>query len=104
MITVEHNPALFKEGEKVRVSEKFPIGHYRVPMYLRGKTVTIAKNLGKHINPEEEAFGKNAGNETWYYQVLILQTELWPNYLGNKEDTLEIEVFEPWLEHLKQQS
>ena len=100
MITVEHNPALFKEGEKVRVSEKFPIGHYRVPMYLRGKTVTIAKNLGRHINPEEEAFGRNAGNETWYYQVIILQAELWPDYLGKKEDTLEIEVFEPWLESI----
>jgi len=101
MITVEHNPALFKEGEKVRVSEKFPIGHYRVPTYLRGKTVTVAKNLGRHINPEEEAFGKNAGNELWYYQVIIAQKDLWKEYLGSKDDTLEIEVFENWLEPIK---
>ena len=66
MITIEHNPALFKIGQQVRVSEKFPIGDYRVPMYLRGKTVEVAKNLGRHINPEEEAFGRNAGNEYWY--------------------------------------
>jgi hypothetical protein len=101
MITVEHNPALFKEGDRVKVAEKFPIGHYRVPMYLRGKTVTVAKNLGRHINPEEEAFGKNAGNETWYYQVCISQKDLWPDYIGKENDTLEIEVFEPWLASIK---
>lgn len=102
MITVEHNPALFKEGDIVKVDEKFPIGHYRVPMYLRGKTVTIVKNLGRHINPELEAFGKNAGDEAWYYQVRILQKELWPDYTGKECDSLEIEVFEPWLKSIKE--
>ena len=104
MITVEHNPASYKIGDKVKVAEKHPIGHYRVPMYLRGKVVTISRNLGRYINPEEEAFGKNAGNETWYYMVQILQKELWVDYVGQDSDVLEIEVFENWLESLNIQS
>ncbi|RYJ44210.1 SH3-like domain-containing protein [Flavobacterium beibuense] len=98
MKIVDHKPALFKEGEKAKIAEKFPIGHYRVPMYVRGKTVLIVKNLGRHINPELEAFGKNAGDEEWYYQVTIPQKELWPDYEGKDDDLLEIEVFEPWLD------
>lgn len=94
--------ASFKAGDVAHVAEKFPIGHYRVPFYLRGKTVIIEKNLGRYINPEEEAFGKNKGGETWYYQVTILQKELWPNYTGKATDKLQIEVFEPWLESIKQ--
>lgn len=102
MITVEHNPALFKEGDRAKVAEKFPIGHYRVPMYMRGKNVVIAKNLGRYINPETEAFGKNAGDQIWHYLVKLPQKELWPDYIGEDIDMLEIEVFENWLEPIKQ--
>ena len=28
---------LFHPGDKIRVSDRSPIGHYRVPTYLRGK-------------------------------------------------------------------
>ena len=101
MITVEHNPALFKEGEQARIETKFPVGHYRVPMYMRGKNVTIVRNLGRHINPEEEAFGRNAGNEKWYYMVSIRQIDLWARYQGQPDDTLQIEVFENWLSPIK---
>ena len=101
MEIVDHNPAKFTVGNIVNVAVRFPIGHYRVPMYLRGKQVKIVRILGLYINPEEEAFGRNAGNKIWSYLISILQKELWPNYLGKESDRLEIEVFEPWLEHLK---
>jgi hypothetical protein len=96
--TVEHNPALFKKGDAVRIAVKWPIGHYRTPTYIRGKQGVIEKNLGRYINPEEEAFGKNAGNKLWYYAVSFPQNELWPDYSGKDTDRLEIEIFEPWLE------
>ncbi len=101
MDIVDHNPAKFRVGNMVKVAVRYPIGHYRVPMYLRGKEVEIIRILGKYVNPEEEAFGKNAGNKVWSYMIAIRQKALWPNYLGNDEDRLEIEVFEPWLEHHK---
>ncbi|PZF72699.1 SH3-like domain-containing protein [Taibaiella soli] len=98
--TVEHNPARFNEGDHVQVTIKSPIGHYRVPTYIRGKRGTITKPLGRYINPEEEAFGKNAGNKLWYYMVSFVQKELWPDYTGAPEDVLEIEIFENWLESI----
>lgn len=96
--TVEHNPARFKVGSKVKVIVKFPIGHYRVPTYIRGKQGIIVRNLGRYINPEEESFGKNAGNKLWYYMVSFIQSEVWPDYQGKITDTIEIEIFENWLE------
>jgi nitrile hydratase len=102
MHIVEHNPARYTAGDVVKVAEKFPIGHYRVPMYMRGKTVRILRIIGRYINPEEEAFGKNAGDKLWCYLVTIEQNVLWPGYQGLPQDKLEIEIFEPWLEPVKQ--
>jgi hypothetical protein len=104
MEVVHHNPAKYNIGDTVNVSVRFPIGHYRVPMYLRGKQVEITRILGRYINPEEEAFGRNAGSKLWCYLVSIPQVKLWPSYTGKENDHLEIEVFEPWLENLKNQS
>ncbi|MEO6315266.1 MAG: SH3-like domain-containing protein [Chitinophagaceae bacterium] len=101
METIEHNPAKFAVGDEALVAQKFPIGHYRVPMYMRGKKVRILRRLGKYINPETEAFGKNAGDKLWCYLVTITQIELWPAYQGKAIDKLEIEIFEPWLEPVK---
>lgn len=97
-ISIDHNPATFKQGDNVKIATRFPLGHYRVPTYVRGKNGTIVKNLGRYINPEEEAFGKNAGSKLWYYMVSFPQKDLWPEYGGKDSDVLEIEIFENWLE------
>ena len=34
---------VFRPGERVRVMERFPIGHYRVPLYLRGRTGVVER-------------------------------------------------------------
>src|SRR5476651_2127244 len=34
---------IFRPGEHVRVIERFPLGHYRVPLYLRGKTGVVER-------------------------------------------------------------
>jgi hypothetical protein len=33
--------AIFRPGDKVRLKDRTPIGHYRVPTYLRRKTGVI---------------------------------------------------------------
>jgi hypothetical protein len=101
MKIVHHNAAIYSVGDMVKVSVRFPIGHYRVPMYLRGKEVKITRILGRYVNPEEEAFGRNAGSKLWCYLISIPQIVLWPSYSGNAGDHLEVEVFEPWLEPIK---
>jgi nitrile hydratase subunit beta len=90
----------FKIGDAVRISVRFPVGHYRVPTYVRGKRGTVTAIPYAGINNEDEGFGKNAGVKAYYYRLSILLTELWPGYMGGASDRLELEVFETWLEKI----
>ena len=88
----------FKVGDAVRISVRYPVGHYRVPTYVRGKRAMITAILYSGVNNEDEGFGKNVGVKAPYYRLAIPQTALWPAYAGGATDVLEIEVFETWLE------
>jgi len=89
----------FHVGENVTISVRFPIGHYRVPHYIRGKKAVIEAVIEpRALNNEEEGFGRNAGQKRHYYRVAIPLTDLWPGYTGSAADGLRIEVFENWLE------
>ncbi len=90
--------ALFKAGDRVRIAERFPIGHYRVPRYIRGKSGMVEAVIEpRAVNNEEEGFGRNAGSKRHYYRVALPMTELWQGYAGSARDQLKIEVFETWL-------
>jgi nitrile hydratase subunit beta len=90
---------IFKVGDSVRISVRYPVGHYRVPRYVRGKCGSIESVIEPAaINNEEEGFGKNAGVKGHYFRVAIALTELWPGYAGSPRDGLRIEIFETWLE------
>ncbi|HUO16114.1 MAG TPA: SH3-like domain-containing protein [Verrucomicrobiae bacterium] len=90
---------LFKAGDEVSVSVRYPIGHFRVPNYVRGKRgIVEAVIVPPAINNEEEGYGRNAGNKRHYYRVAIPLTELWQGYAGSANDSLRIEIFESWLE------
>jgi nitrile hydratase len=90
---------LFTPGDDVKISTRSPIGHFRVPNYIRGKHGTVeAVIFPAGLNNEEEGFGRNAGNKRHYYRLSIPLTELWPGYAGSSKDGLRIEVFENWLE------
>lgn len=89
----------FKTGDEVRISVRYPIGHFRVPNYIRGKHGVVEAVIEpRAINNEEEGFGRNAGAKRHYYRIAIPLTELWPEYKGSPNDGLRIEVFETWLE------
>jgi hypothetical protein len=95
---VEQTP-LFAVGDAVRVCVRFPVGHYRVPNYIRGKFATIEHVISpRAVDNEEEGFGRNAGSTGFYYRVAIPLTLLWPDYAGPPKDGLRIEIFETWLE------
>ena len=91
----------FRSGERVRLGARMPIGHYRVPLYLSGKTgliVAVMEPAG--LDNEEEGFGRNAGNRRHYYRIAFPMQEVWPAYPGPAHDRLLIEVFETWLERI----
>ena len=89
---------VFQPGERVRVVERFPLGHYRVPLYLRGKTGVVERLVQPAVDNEEEGFGRNAGMKRHYYRIAVPMTEIWHEYAGARQDRLYIEVFETWLE------
>ena len=91
--------AVFGAGDEVRIMARSPIGHFRVPNYVRGKCGVVEYAVEPTaLNNEEEGFGRNAGNKRHYYRVAIPMTELWTDYAGSSKDGLRIEVFETWLE------
>jgi len=90
---------VFAPGDAVRILTRSPIGHYRVPTYLRGKAATIESVIEPAaIDNEQEGFGRNAGGKLHYYRVAIPMTEIWPDYVGSPRDGLRIEIYETWLE------
>ena len=94
--------ALFKPGDGVRVGRRAPVGHYRVPAYLRGKSGVVEAVIEPAaIDNEEEAYGRNAGSRRHYYRIALPLSEVWPGYDGRPDDGLRIEVFETWLERLE---
>lgn len=99
IIKADGERPIFAAGDHVVISMRFPIGHFRVPTYIRGKTGTVESVIKPtNLNNEEEGFGRNAGNKRHYYRIAIPLTELWPGYSGSPNDSLRIEVFETWLE------
>ncbi len=87
----------FGNGERVRVREDFPIGHFRTPVYLRGKTGVVTRKLGVFANPELLAYAIE-GPKKPLYEVRFKQTDLWPDYVGSPYDTLHVDIYEHWLE------
>jgi nitrile hydratase subunit beta len=101
IVKAEGEEPLFHEGECVLIAKRSPIGHYRVPTYIRGKRGCIEAVIRPPaINNETEGFGRNAGEKRHYYRIAIPMSELWLNYKGSASDGLRIEVFETWLERI----
>ncbi len=91
----------FRVGDRVRIRTLSPVGHYRVPLYVRGKSGSIeAVILPPGIDNEDEGFGRNAGVKGYYYRIAIPLPELWPGYSGSPRDGFRIEIFETWLERI----
>lgn len=92
-------PARFKVGQRVRISTRYPWGHYRTPMYIRAKVGRIERVLPEFLNPEQEGYGRNAGTHVRLYRVTFAQKDLWPDYSGRDADELQIEMYEHWIEN-----
>jgi len=89
----------FQVGDAVRVMTRAPIGHYRTPLYLRGKVGVVSAVIHPMaVDNEEEAYGRNAGSKGYYYRTTFPMHEVWTGYAGGAGDALVIEVFQTWLE------
>jgi nitrile hydratase len=90
--------ARFRPGERVAVRRAEPPGHVRTPWYCRGKTGVVERICGEFANPEALAYGLSGEPARPLYRVRFSQRNLWPDYRGRPEDSIEIEIYEHWLE------
>lgn len=87
----------FAEGDLVRVREDYPIGHFRTPVYIRGKLGVVTRRFGAFGNPETLAFNL-PGEKKHVYEVRFRQVEIWPDYKGSERDSVHIDLQDNWLE------
>jgi nitrile hydratase subunit beta len=90
--------ARFAPGTSVAVRRADPPGHIRAPWYIRGKRGVVERVAGSFPNPEEGAFGRDGLPAVPLYRVRFEQRHVWPNYAGPAADTIDIEIYEHWLE------
>lgn len=88
----------FEVGDRVVVKRAYPPGHRRTPYYIRGKKGVIERVCGAFPNPEELAYGFDGRPKRVLYRVRFPQAEVWPDYRGGRDDVLEVELYEHWLE------
>ena len=90
--------AVFHAGDRVRVRKVDAPGHIRTPHYIRGKTGVVERFVDFFKNPEELAYGRSGEPRRALYRVRFVQAEVWSGYEGAAGDTLDIDLYEHWLE------
>ena len=88
---------VFSVGDQVEICQSAPPGHRRTPAYIRGKRGVIERVCGSFRNPEELAYGFDGLPMKVLYRVAFKQVDVWLEYSGSDEDTIELEIYEHWL-------
>jgi len=83
---------LFNVGQRVRITDRTPPVHHRVPAYAKGQVGVIERVCKLHGEPEKFIRGDGKPPQR-LYRVRIPQ-----NDFGTAGDDLDIEIFEHWLE------
>lgn len=90
--------ARFRPGDRVKVRRADVPGHMRTPWYIRGHAGVIERLCGAYPNPEELAYARSGLPAQPLYRVRFAQAEVWSDYAGSRADTIDIEIFQHWLE------
>ena len=90
--------ARFRPGDHVTVRRVDVPGHIRTPWYIRGQSGVIERLCGDYPNPEELAYARSGLPAQPLYRVRFAQVEVWPDYTGSPADTIDIEIYQHWLE------
>jgi nitrile hydratase len=89
---------IYSAGDRVRVRRAAPLGHIRTPYYIRGKEGVVERFCGSYPNPEELAQQRDGLPKQPLYRVRFKQKDVWPGYRGSRDDVLEIEIYQHWIE------
>jgi hypothetical protein len=97
-------PQRFGPGERVRVRSEERPGHIRTPSYVRGRMGRVESVLGEFRNPETLAYGESGLPERPLYKVSFRQVDLWEEYPGPADDELCMDIYEHWLEPVREET
>ena len=78
-------------------SDDYPMGHIRTPVYVRGKEGIVVRCFGSFPNPETLCLGRDGKPEKKLYEIRFRQRDLWSDYAGGANDTLDMDIYEHWL-------
>lgn len=90
--------ARFRAGDRVTVRQADVPGHVRTPWYVRGREGVVERLCGAYPNPEELAYARSGLPAQPLYRVRFMQRAVWPDYGGNPTDTVDVEIYQHWLE------
>lgn len=101
-IKEEVHEQLFQVGDKVRVrgenlNTRWRKPHVRTPGYIYGISGIVERFCGMYKDPMQNAY-LAANNLMPLYRIRFKQKEVWPEYTGHNEDTIDIEIFQNWLD------
>ena len=98
MLASKHTaPPQFEVGIRVLVEDLGLACHYRMPIFIRGKTGVVERFCGRYPNPEALAYGDRQAPLVELYRVRFSQCDVWENYDGPEHDTVDIEVYRHWM-------
>ena len=89
-------PPKFAAGDRVRARNMHPVGHTRLPRYVRGREGVVEAVRDGFVLPDSSAHGKGE-NPEWVYTVVFQGRDLW----GEGSDptlSVSIDAWENYLE------
>jgi nitrile hydratase len=90
------DPPAFAVGEAVRARNLNPVGHTRLPRYVRGRTGRITHHHGAHVFPDANAHGLGEAPQP-LYQVRFETSALWGPEAGGR-GAVYLDLWEAYLE------
>lgn len=88
--------ATFREGQRVRARNLNPVGHTRLPRYVRAKVGTIARDRGVFVFNDSHVQG--LGDQPQHlYSVRFAARELW----GAQAAAADSVILDLWDDHLE---
>jgi nitrile hydratase len=92
----EAAPPAFQVGDRVRARNLNPVGHTRLPRYVRGRLGVIERRHGAHVFPDANAHGRGEDPRP-LYSVRFSARELWGEP-ARADDAVFLDLWEPYLE------
>jgi len=86
----------FAAGQTVKARDINPVGHTRLPRYVRGRRGTIECHHGAHVFPDSNAKFEGE-NPQYLYTVRFESPELWGE-MANPADAVYLDLWEDYLD------